>query len=126
NHFVAHYNHFRPHQGIDGLVPADRFFGAESALRKTIEKKLAKDEIQLALGDKPRKSIYLFGQVDGEQVSLHGEGGRIVIQTPEGERRELALEDLGIGQAKGKDGKDDEHDDDGDGAGVGRGGGGGD
>jgi len=121
NHFIAHYNHFRPHQGLHGVTPADRFFGAESALRKTIEKKLAKNEIQFALGDKPRKSIYLFGQVDGEQVSLHGEGGRIVIETPEGQRRELALEDLGVGQPKGKaakEQKDDEHTDDDDGAGA--------
>ena len=26
--FIDHYNFQRPHQGIDGLVPADRFFGA--------------------------------------------------------------------------------------------------
>jgi transposase-like protein/transposase InsO family protein len=125
NHFIAHYNHFRPHQGIDGLVPADRFFGAESALRKTIEAQLAKNEINQALDPVPRKSVYLFGQVDGQQVSLHGEGGRIVIQTSEGDRRELKLEDLGVGQAKGKEPKDDEHDDGGDGAGAKRDDGGG-
>jgi transposase InsO family protein len=34
-HWFSHYNHFRPHQGIDGLVPADRFFSAEAALRTT-------------------------------------------------------------------------------------------
>ena len=28
--FIDHYNFQRPHQGIDGLVPADRFFGARS------------------------------------------------------------------------------------------------
>jgi transposase InsO family protein/transposase-like protein len=119
NHFIAHYNHFRPHQGIEGLVPADRFFRAEDAVRQTIEKKLAKDEIQLALNETPRKSLYLFGQVGEKQLSLHGEGGRIVIQTPEGERRELALADLGVSTTNGKDTPDDEHDDRGDGAGAG-------
>ena len=29
-HFIDYYNFQRPHQGIDGLVPADRFFGAAS------------------------------------------------------------------------------------------------
>jgi transposase InsO family protein len=23
NHFIAHYNHFRPNQGLDGVTPAD-------------------------------------------------------------------------------------------------------
>lgn len=124
NHFIAHYNHFRPHQGINGVVPADRFFGAEAPLRKTIESKLAKDEIQLALNETPRKSVYLFGQIGEEQVSLHGEGGRIVIQTPDGGRREMALEDLGIGGVNNKELKNDEHDGDSSGAGAKRGNGG--
>ncbi len=28
--FIDHYDFQRPHQGIDGLVPADHFFGAAS------------------------------------------------------------------------------------------------
>ena len=35
-HFFDHYNHFRPHQGIDGLVPADRFFGSAGELRESL------------------------------------------------------------------------------------------
>jgi hypothetical protein len=35
------FNHFRPHRGIDGLVPADRFFGSEDAARKTMRAELA-------------------------------------------------------------------------------------
>src|SRR5262249_20815734 len=31
--FIDQYNFQRPHQGIDGLVPADRFFGAASKKR---------------------------------------------------------------------------------------------
>ena len=35
--FVDHYNFQRPHQGIDGLVPADRFFGAAPEVLKTLQ-----------------------------------------------------------------------------------------
>src|SRR5262249_17596835 len=35
SHFVAHYNFFRPHQGIEGAVPAHRFFAAPAALPTT-------------------------------------------------------------------------------------------
>lgn len=88
-HFFAHYNHFRPHQGIDGLTPADRFFGIEDALRRMLEQQLSKHELGLALHEKPPPAVYLFGQIGDEQVALHGERGRVVIQTSGGGPREL-------------------------------------
>ena len=97
-HYFAHYNHFRPHQGIDGLVPADRFFGAEDALRKSLEGRMEQDELATALSRTPRKSVYVFGQIGDQQVSLHGERGRIVLVTSDGVQKELGLEDLGLPQ----------------------------
>ena len=35
-HFIDYYNFQRVHQGIDGLVPADRFFGAASEVLATL------------------------------------------------------------------------------------------
>jgi len=104
-HFFRHYNHFRPHQGIGGLVPADRFFGAETAVRAAIEAAMEKNELAIALGERPRTSVFLFGQVGGEQVSLHGERGRLVVQTPSGSR-EVDFEDLGIDQEVRDDAND--------------------
>ena len=94
-HYFAHYNFFRPHQGIDGLVPADRFFGAERALRFTHEARLAKDELSLALERAPRTSAYLFGQIGDEQVSVFGERGQLVVHTSSGLRQEIGLDELG-------------------------------
>jgi transposase InsO family protein len=102
-HYFSHYNHFRPHQGIGGLVPADRFFGAENALRKSLESRLERDELGAALSRTPRSGVYVFGQVGDQQVSLHGERGRIVLVTSEGMRKELALEDLGLPQQEKKE-----------------------
>jgi len=94
-HFFAHYNHFRPHQGIDGLVPADRFFQAEDVVRKTLEERLTDGELQQAVGETPRTPVLLYGQVGDRCVSLHGEKGRLVIQTEQGLREELGIEELG-------------------------------
>jgi transposase InsO family protein len=94
DHYFRHYNHFRPHGGIGGLVPADRFFGAEKAVRDGVEAAIEKNELQLALGERPRTSVFLFGQVGDEQVSLHGERGRLVVQTRQGSQ-EVDIEDLG-------------------------------
>jgi transposase InsO family protein len=102
SHFFRHYNHFRPHSGIEGLVPADRFFGAQDAAREAIEAAMDKNELLLALGERPRTSVFLFGQVGGEQVSLHGERGRLVVQTPSGSQ-ELDFEDMGANQEAARD-----------------------
>lgn len=101
-HFVAHYNHFRPHQGIDGMVPADRFFGAENQIRKTLEEAMSRNELRLALGEKPRKPVFLVGQVGDQQVSLHGENGRLIFQTQNGNLQDMGLE--GLGAPGGKNG----------------------
>jgi len=95
-HWIRHYNFFRPHQGIDGLVPADRFFGAESTLREALERELQANELRLALDQTPRTPVYLTGQIGEQRIALHGERGRLVIDTPDGGRRELKMKDLGI------------------------------
>jgi hypothetical protein len=95
--YFAHYNHQRPHQGLEGLVPADRFFGVESEVRRALEETVAKNALRLALGETPRKPLFLVGQIDGQAVSLHGESGRIVVQTPDGVVKEISSKDLGMG-----------------------------
>ena len=44
--FIEHYNHFRPHQGLDGMTPADRFFGAEAEVRKALEDTISKNALE--------------------------------------------------------------------------------
>jgi hypothetical protein len=94
-HFIAHYNHFRPHQGIDGMTPADRFFGVESEVRKALEATLTQNELRLAVGDQPRTPVFLVGQIGDQPVSLHGESGSLVIQTPNGVVQRLEYSQFG-------------------------------
>jgi transposase InsO family protein len=109
SHYFAHYNHFRPHQGIDGMVPADRFFGAEDLVRKAIEKRLEANELLLAVGERPRTGVYLVGQVGERQVSVHGEKGKVVIRTEEG-TEEIEADSLGAPSAREEGGRGDEGD----------------
>lgn len=88
-HFIAHYNHSRPHQGIDGMVPADRFFGLESEVRKVIESTLSQNELRIALGDAPRSPVFLIGQIGDQSISLSGEGGSLVLRQGEGPEKHL-------------------------------------
>ena len=104
--FVAHYNFQRPHQSLDGMTPADRFFGVENEVRAAIEAAVEKNALRLALGEAPRRPVYLVGQIDGQSVSVHGEGGKVVVQLPGGERKEIETRDLGINPQPKKEASD--------------------
>jgi transposase InsO family protein len=110
-HYFAHYNHFRPHQGIDGLVPADRFFGAEDQVRAALEARMSANELGAALDQAPRQPVYLVGQIGDQQVSLVGEHGRVVLRTDDGAVRELGTSTEAIETIQTEDTSDerDEH-----------------
>jgi transposase-like protein len=97
-HFINHYNHFRPHQGIDNAVPADRFFGAEVQVRRALEAAWSGNQLALALDKPARQPVFLVGQIGGQALSLHGEAGKLVLQTSDGKRQEIAAADLGMPQ----------------------------
>lgn len=93
-HFFNHYNHFRPNQGIDNMVPADRFFGAESEVRRAIEKSLSDNEIRLATDQRPRAPTFLVGQIGGRAITMHGEHGKIIVSMPGAAPKEIKCETL--------------------------------
>lgn len=90
-HFVSWYNFQRPHQGIGGSVPADRFFEAESEVRRALQAQVSDNALALARDGEPRKPLYLAGRVGGEQVTLHGEGERVILTRGDGAREEVDL-----------------------------------
>jgi transposase InsO family protein len=90
-HFIGYYNFQRTHQGIDGLVPADRYFDAEKDVRAALEARVAKNAKDLALHGEPREPLYLTGRIGGEAVSLHAEGDKVLLTDAEGVREEVDL-----------------------------------
>src|SRR5204862_5290677 len=74
--FLDHYNFQRPNQGIDGLVPADRFFGAAPEVLRTLKARVAANALELARHGLPKAPFYLTGQLGGQPVSLPAEGER--------------------------------------------------
>jgi transposase InsO family protein len=89
--FIDYYNLQRPHQGIDGLVPADRFFGAAPEVLKTMKERVATNALELARSGIPKKPFYLTGQLDGKPFSVHREGDRVILRQAGGEREEIDL-----------------------------------
>ena len=65
--WVQYYNHKRPHQGIGGLCPADRFFEIQAELKKTMEQGIADN----VLGDGAA------GETEGALLHGGANGGTI-------------------------------------------------
>jgi transposase InsO family protein len=85
-HWVQYYNHTRPHQGIGGLYPADRYFEIQGELRKVMERGIAENELEMALRGKPREPFYMVGRMEGQSVVLRAEKGklRLMVDDEEG------------------------------------------
>jgi len=90
-HFIGFYNFKRTHQGIDGLIPADIFFDAESEVRRSMEARVADNALELAKHGTPRKPFYLTGRVGDQSLSLHAEGEKMVLTNEDGSREEVDL-----------------------------------
>ena len=94
-HFIDYYNFHRPHQGIEGLVPADRYFGAAPQVLESMRRRVADNALELARHGAPKEPFYVTGHAGGKSFALHAAGDRVYL-TREGEpKREL---DLGGGE----------------------------
>jgi transposase InsO family protein len=110
--WVKYYNHKRPHQGIGGLFPADRYFEIQGEMRKVMEKGIAENVLEMALRGKPREPFYMVGRMEGQSVVLRAEKGKLrllVDDEEEGKSKELVYEvspkeEKENGDGKGREG----------------------
>lgn len=108
--YFDHYNHFRPHQGLDGLTPADRYFGVASEVRKALEDTIESNSLRMSLDEPPRSPVFLVGQIGDKRVALHGEDGHLVMKHPHDPEQELSYDYQAPGRSaeqKGGDGPSD-------------------
>ncbi|HDT14602.1 MAG TPA: DDE domain-containing protein, partial [Firmicutes bacterium] len=78
--WIEWYNYKRPHQGIGGLVPADRFFGVEKTIREVMEK--GYDMVKDGLLNDPRRikePVYLIGKIDGKEIRVIAREGSVTV-----------------------------------------------
>ncbi len=90
-HFVDYYNFRRPHQGIEGLAPADRYFGVASEVKEMLQKRVADNALELARHGVPKRPFYLTGAVGGKNFSVHAAGERVVLSRGDSAPEEIEL-----------------------------------
>jgi transposase InsO family protein len=102
--FIDYYNFQRPHSGVGGLVPADRYFAAAPQVLQTLKERVAKNAAELARDGLPRKPFYLTGRIGDQSISLHAEGEKVVMMKGDGSREEVDLGATGPRQDVAKNG----------------------
>ena len=80
DHWVGYYNHQRPHQGIDGACPADRFYGMAKDVEEAVSQGCQENSLRLALGQEPHPPLYLLGQLGGTDVRVVRKGDDIEVK----------------------------------------------
>jgi len=75
--WINYYNHRRPHQGIKGLCPADRYFEIQSELKRTLAHGVAENALELALRGTPQDPFYMVGRMNGQNVVIRAEKGKV-------------------------------------------------
>jgi len=96
--WVKYYNHKRPHQSLEGMCPADRFFGIQNELRDVIEKTIEQNILEQAMGREPAAPFYMVGRLGDQSVVIRSEKGQVKMlidpQQPnnQGEQNEQARE----------------------------------
>jgi transposase InsO family protein len=84
--WLTYYNHKRPHQGIGGLCPADRYFEIQAELKKAMEQGIADNVLEMALRGRPKDPFYMVGRMEGQSVVLRAEKGKLRLLLDDEER----------------------------------------
>src|SRR6516225_2939294 len=100
--WIKYYNHKRPHQGIEGLCPADRFFEIASELRRTIEAGIKENILEMALRGEPKAPFYMVGRMEGQSVILRAEKGKLKLSIDNGNENKELTYDLKQSEAQGQ------------------------
>ena len=79
-YWVKYYNHKRPHQGLDGMCPADRFFSIQKEMKETIERGVAANVEEMALRGKPVKPFYMVGRMGDKSVVIETDKKRMSVR----------------------------------------------
>lgn len=106
--WIDMYNFKRPHQGIGGLVPADRFFGIDKQVKEAmlegagmVKDALVVDPYRLS------RPMYLIGRIGDKEIRVMAKDGSVIVQGVDSIEKKMDTESIplankepGPGQAK--------------------------
>lgn len=103
--WIKYYNYRRPHQGIEGLCPADRFFEIQTELRKTMESGIKENILEMALRGQPKAPFYMVGRMEGQSVVLRAEKGKLKLELSDSKNQSTQELTYELNQPQGAEGQ---------------------
>ncbi len=91
DHWMQYYNHQRPHQGLDGGCPADRFYGIAGDVEEAVRQGCKENSLRLALGQQTQPPLYLLGQLGATDVRVVRRGEDIEVKVGDAVREVIRL-----------------------------------
>jgi putative transposase len=78
-HWMNFYNFQRPHGEID-CAPAERYFQYQAAMKAEIQKRIRKNELELALSKTPPSQIIGGNALGADKVEVRKEGDQFIVR----------------------------------------------
>lgn len=93
--FIDGYNFQRPHQALEGLVPADRYFRAAAHVRAAVEAAVQENALRLSKQQVPEKPFYIIGKLGDHEMSIAAgrDGVRVKVGNEKAQTIRYAKED---------------------------------
>jgi hypothetical protein len=86
--YVEYYNFKRPHQGIENLIPSDRFYRVGDQVKQIIEANTAKVEAAPVPAPEYHAPTYLVGNIGGRELRVVARDAEVTLKDAEPEKLE--------------------------------------
>jgi transposase InsO family protein len=82
--YVEYYNFKRPHQGINNLIPSDRYYGVAGQVKQIIAGNTAAVQEAMPTPAGYTPPTYLVGNIGGKELRLVAKDAEVTLSAPEG------------------------------------------
>jgi len=78
--YIDGYNFQRPHQALDGLTPADRYFRAALQVRAAVEAQVKANSLRLSQQQPAQKPFYIVGKLGDREMTISAARDGVRVQ----------------------------------------------
>jgi len=93
--YIDGYNFQRPHQALEGMTPADRFFRAAAQVRAALEAQVKANSLRLARQQPVQKPFYIVGQLGDQEMTIAAARDGVRVQIGKEEPQTIPLSQEG-------------------------------
>jgi hypothetical protein len=80
--YVEYYNFKRPHQGIDNVMPSDRFYQVSDQVRQIVAANTEKVDTAAVPAPEYRPPTYIVGNIGGQELRVVAKEAEVTLQAP--------------------------------------------